>query len=322
MLWTVTEVESYHDDRTVSSYDFMELFIREKLLFFCENERMIPMKKISALLLMVLLVLTLSACNTPAPAAPQPQVKTLRVAMECGYAPYNWSQENDANGAVAIADSKNFANGYDVSMAKLIAEAGGYQLQIVRLDWDSLIPALQSGEVDAVIAGQSITAERLEQVDFSDPYYYASIVTLTNKDSVYADAKGLADLAGGTATSQLGTVWYDVCLPQIENANILPAQESAPSMLVALNSKAVDYVVCDLPTAMAAVQVNENLVILDFTGTEDDFEVSEEEVNLGISVKKGNTQLLEVINGVLSELTVDDFEEMMDAAIAIQPLSE
>lgn len=278
------------------------------------------MKKIASLLLFVLLALTLSACSAPAPS--EPEVKTLRVAMECGYAPYNWSQENDDNEAVAIADSSNFANGYDVMMAKRIAEANDYELEIVRLDWDSLIPALQSGEVDAVIAGQSITAERLEQVDFSAPYYYASIVTLTNKDSVYANATGLADLAGGTATSQLGTVWYDVCLPQIENATILPAQESAPAMLVALNANAVDYVVCDLPTAMAATQVYENMVILDFTGTEDDFEVSEEEVNLGISVKKGNTELLEAINSVLAELTVEDFEEMMDAAIAIQPLSE
>lgn len=278
------------------------------------------MKKIATLLLFILLVLTLAACSSPAPKAPE--VKTLRVAMECGYAPYNWSQENDANEAVPIADSKNFANGYDVMMAKRIAEANGYKLEIVRLDWDSLIPALQSGEVDAVIAGQSITAERLEQVDFSTPYYYASIVTLTNKDSDYAKVQGLTGLAGGTATSQLGTVWYDVCLPQIANATILPAQESAPAMLVALNAKAVDYVVCDLPTAMAATQVYDNLTILDLTGTEDDFEVSEEEVNLGISVKKGNTVLLEAINRVLAELTITDFEEMMNAAIAIQPLAD
>lgn len=278
------------------------------------------MKKIATLLLFVLLILSLSACSAPAPKVAE--VKTLRVAMECGYAPYNWSQESDANGAVPIADSKNFANGYDVMMAKRIAEAGGYKLQIVRLDWDSLIPALQSGEVDAVIAGQSITTERLAQVDFSAPYYYASIVTLTNKDSVYAKAQGLAGLAGGTATSQLGTVWYDVCLPQIKNATILPAQESAPAMLVALNAKAVDYVVCDLPTAMAATQVYKDMTILDFTGTKDDFQVSEEEVNLGISVKKGNKVLLETINSVLSKLTVKDFEEMMNAAIKIQPLSE
>ncbi len=274
------------------------------------------MKKISSILLLLVLVFSLAACNT------NKQPKTLRVAMECSYAPYNWAQDEKTHDAVKIADSSQYANGYDVMMAKKIAEKLGYQLEIVKLDWDSLIPALKSGDVDAVIAGQSITAERLEQVDFSTPYYYASIVTLTSKSSAFAAAKGIADLAGGTATSQLGTVWYDVCLPQIANANVLAAQETASSMLVALESKAVDYVVCDLPTAMAAVKVYDDLVILDFTGAAGNFQVSDEEVNLGISVKKGNKELLSVINSVLAKMTVSDFEKLMNEAISIQPLSE
>ncbi|HZW48988.1 MAG TPA: transporter substrate-binding domain-containing protein [Bacillota bacterium] len=274
------------------------------------------MKKITSVLLLLLLVFTVSACNNST------KVKTLRVAMECSYAPYNWAQDENTHDAVKIADSSQYANGYDVMIAKKIAEKLGYQLEIVKLDWDSLVPAVQSGDVDAAIAGQSITAERQEQVDFSDPYYYASIVTLTTKDSAYAAATTIADFSGGTATSQLGTVWYDVCLPQIMDANILPAQETAPSMLVALESKAVDFVVCDLPTAMAAVKVYDDLIILDFTGTDGNFQVSEEEVNLGISVKKGNTELLDVINSVLTKMTVSDFETMMDEAISIQPLAE
>ena len=140
---------------------------------------------------------------------------TLTVAMECAYAPYNWTQGDDSNGAVEIRGSSDYAYGYDVMMAKKIGEALGQKVQIVKLDWDSLIPAVMSGDVDCVIAGQSITAERAAQVDFSDPYYYASIITLTKKDSAYANAASVADLAGATATSQLGTIWYDTCLPQI-----------------------------------------------------------------------------------------------------------
>ena len=177
----------------------------------------------------------------------------LTVAMECAYAPYNWTQTDDANGAVQIRNSSDYAYGYDVMMAKKIGEALGQEVQIVKLDWDSLVPAVQSGDVDCVIAGQSITSKRAEQVDFSDPYYYASIVTLVRKDSPYAAAAGVADLAGATCTSQLGTIWYDICLPQIEDANILPAQETAPAMLVALDSGAVDVVVTDRPTAQAAL---------------------------------------------------------------------
>ena len=100
------------------------------------------------------------------------ETKTLRVAMECGYAPYNWTQPTDANGAVKIADSTEYAYGYDVMMAKHICEELGWELEIVKLDWDSLVPAVISGTVDCVIAGQSITSERLQVVDFTEPYYY------------------------------------------------------------------------------------------------------------------------------------------------------
>ena len=274
-------------------------------------------RKIIALVLAMVMCLGFTACG-----ANEENENVLRVAMECAYAPYNWSQADDSNGAVPIAGTNNYAYGYDVMMAKLIAESMGKELEIVKLDWDALVPAVDSGDVDLVIAGQSITAERLEVVDFSEPYFYASIVTLTKADSAYANAASVADLAGATCTSQLGTIWYDICLPQIPDANILTAQETAPAMLVALDSGAVDLVVTDMPTAMAATAVYDDMVLLDFTGTEGEFEVSEEEINLGISMKKGNTELLDAVNAVLAEMTVEDYEAMMQEAIAVQPLSE
>lgn len=274
-------------------------------------------RKIIALVLAMVMCLGFAACG-----AEEENENVLRVAMECAYAPYNWTQNDDSNGAVPISGTNDYAYGYDVMMAKLIAESMGKELEIVKLDWDSLVPAVSSGDVDLVIAGQSITAERLEVVDFSDPYFYASIVTLTKADSKYATAASVADLAGATCTSQLGTIWYDICLPQIPEANILTAQETAPAMLVALESGAVDLVVTDMPTAMAATAVYDDMVLLDFTGTEGEFEVSEEEINLGISMEKGNTELLEAVNAVLATLTVEDYEAMMADAIAVQPLSE
>lgn len=282
------------------------------------------MKRFACLALVVLVSAMMlfaggSSENTAASESGNP---TLRVAMECGYAPYNWTQSTDANGAVPIADSNDYAFGYDVMMAKYIAEQIGYDLQIVRLDWDSLVPAVQSGVVDCAIAGQSITSDRLQMVDFSDPYYYASIVCLVNAGSPYENAQGVSDLAGASCTSQMGTVWYDVCLPQIPNANILPAQDSAPAMLVALNSGRIDLVCTDMPTAQAALVAYPNMRLLDFSGTDDDFEVSEEEINIGVSIRKGNTELLDAINEALSTLTVDDYTEMMNYAISVQPLAQ
>ena len=247
--------------------------------------------------------------------------KVLRVAMECAYAPYNWTQPDDSNGAVPINDSNEYAYGYDVMMAKKICEELNYDLEIVRLDWDSLIPALQSGQADCVIAGQSITSERLQAVDFSVPYYYATIVTLTKKDSPYANAKSVADLKGATCTSQQSTIWYDVCLPQIEDANILSATASAPDMLMSLNADKCDIVVTDQPTGKGALIAYPDFVLLDFGGGEGDFQVSDEEINIGISMKKGNTELKEAIDSVLSTMTAEDFSAMMDEAIAAQPLS-
>ena len=286
------------------------------------------MRRITALVLTALLALSLTACGGSSAAetttdTPVSGVEdgVLTVAMECAYAPYNWTQGDDSNGAVPIKDSDNeFANGYDVMMAKKICEANGWELEVIKADWDTLVPGVQSRTYDAVIAGQSMTAERSEQVDFAGPYLYASIVCLTLKDSPFASAQGVSDLAGGSCTSQSATIWYDTMLPQIPNANIQPAAESAPAMLMALETGTVDFVCTDMPTAQGAVAAYPDMTILDFSGSEDDFVADDGDINIGVSVFKGNTALLDAINAVLDPMTADDFNAMMADAIAVQPM--
>ena len=286
------------------------------------------MRRLTAILMAALMVFALAACGqSSAPAAVPAAVESgvedgvLTIAMECAYAPYNWTQGDDSNGAVPIKDSDNeFANGYDVMMAKKICEANGWELEVIKADWDSLVPGVQSRTYDAVIAGQSMTAERSEQVDFAGPYLYASIVCLTLKDSPYASAQGVSDLAGGSCTSQSATIWYDTMLPQIPNANIQPAAESAPAMLMALETGTVDFVCTDMPTAQGAVAAYPDMTILDFSGSEDDFVADDGDINIGVSVFKGNTALLDAINAVLDPMTADDFNAMMADAIAVQPM--
>ena len=276
------------------------------------------MKKMFALLC----ALCLMAMSASALAASGVEDGVLTVAMECAYAPYNWTQADDSNGAVPIKDHPGqFANGYDVMMAKAICEANGWQLEVAQLDWDSLIPAVQSGIVDAVIAGQSMTKERMEAVDFAGPYLYATIVCLAKEGNANAEAKGISQLTG-SATSQSGTIWYDTCLPQVKGANIVPPAESAPAMLMAVESGVVDFVCTDMPTAQGALIAYPDLKLLDFAGSGDDFVVSDEDINIGISIQKGNTELLDAINGYLADKTADDFNALMAQAIAVQPLSE
>ena len=208
------------------------------------------MKKMLALTLALVMALGLCACGgdttDPAPeenpaaetveippvedltsvdtsAIPGVEDGVLTVGMECAYAPYNWTQMDDSNGAVPISNVPgSYANGYDVMIAKRICEAYGWELEIVSSEWASLTPGVQSQTMDANIAGQSMTADRMAEVDMAGPYYYATIVCVTTKDSKFANAKSIADLAGGTCTAQSGTIWYDSCLPQIPEANILP----------------------------------------------------------------------------------------------------
>ena len=180
------------------------------------------------------------------------------------------------------------------------------------------LKACHDYEIDAVIAGQSMTEERMAQVDMAGPYFYASIVCVTQKDNPLTAATGISQLTGA-CTAQTGTIWYDSCLPQIEGAELMPASETAPAMIMAVTSGTVDYICTDMPTAMGACATYDNLVILDFTNTDDDFEVDQGEINIGISVLKGNTTLLDAMNKVLGEMNVDMFNAIMNDAIAVQP---
>ena len=278
------------------------------------------MKKILCVLMVIAMLACMTACSGGAKSGVEDGV--LTVGMECAYAPYNWTQTDDSNGAVPISNVPGaYANGYDVMMAKKICEANGWKLEIKKLDWDSLVPAVQTGEIDCAIAGQSMTAEREEIVDFAGPYIYASIVCLVQKDSPLASATGISQLTG-TCTSQRGTIWYDTCLPQISGAKVQPAADDAGAMLMAVSSGTCDFVCTDMPTAQGAVITYPNLTILDFSGSNDDFEVSAEEVNIGISVREGNKTLLEAMNKVLSPMSADDFNALMAQAVAVQPIEE
>ena len=191
--------------------------------------------------------------------------KVLKVGMECAYAPYNWSQTSSEGGAVKIAGTEEYAYGYDVMMAKKLADSMGAELEIQKIEWDGLAPAVVSGKIDAAIAGMSITSERKQSVDFTKPYYYVE------------------ELRGATATSQLNTIWYDQ-IDQVPEVNKLPAIDNVPGMIVALTSGKCNLIVTDIPTAKAAAFANPELTVLQFS-EEKGFKTSKEDVEIGIAIK-------------------------------------
>ena len=284
------------------------------------------MKKLIAIVLSLMLTVSLCACGGSKTESgktyadvPGLEDGILTVGMECAYAPYNWTQMDDSNGAVPIANNPGtYANGYDVMIAKKIAEHYDVTLEVMAIGWDGLNPALDEGKLDAVIAGQSMTEERLEEVEMAGPYFYANIVCVARKDTAQAAATGISNLTG-TCTAQTGTVWYNSFIDQIPGATKTSAAEPANAMIMAVAESRVDFICTDMPTAMGACATYDNLMILDFSGTDDDFAASEGDINIGISVKLGNTALKDMMDEVLKEMTVEDFNNLMNDAIAVQP---
>lgn len=290
-------------------------------------------KKRSLLLILAfVLVFCLAACGQKADEeadknaeeSSEQVVKTveegkLRVAMECGYAPFNWTQTDDSNGAVPISGEKTFANGYDVQMAKKVAESMGLELEVVKLVWDSLPPAVQSGNVDLIMAGMSPTKERKEVIDFADAYYRSDLVIVLKKDSPYVNAKSIKEFKDAKITAQLNTFHYGV-IDQIEGVKKQEPMEDFPVMRVALSSGAIDGYVSERPEGISASAALKDFTYVDFDKGEG-FKYSDDDVAIAPGMKKGNPALLEAVNKALGEISEEDRQALMEEMIKIQPSS-
>jgi putative lysine transport system substrate-binding protein len=288
------------------------------------------MKKAWKLLLGTILVLglliTAIGCSSseqpgddPAQSGDTNQTEVFKVGLECGYAPFNWTQLDDSNGAVPIQGTQEFAGGYDVEIAKIIADGLGRDLVIVKTAWDGLVPSVQSGTIDAIIAGMSPTAERWKTIDFSDHYYKSDLVMVVKKGSAYENATSIQDFSGAKVTAQLNTFHYTV-IPQINGVEQKPAMEDFPAMRVALESGIIDGYVSERPEGVSASTANPNFVMVEFAQGQG-FEASDDDVAIAVGLKKGNPDR-EKINEILAGISEDQRLTLMDNAIANQPSAE
>lgn len=243
----------------------------------------------------------------------------LRIGMECGYAPFNWTQQDDSNGAVAIEGGGGYANGYDVQIAKKVADGLGKELVIVKTEWDGLVPAVQSGVIDGIIAGMSPTAERKESIDFSDNYYVSDLVIVVRADSPYADATSLADFSGAKITGQLNT-FHDTVIDQIEGVEHVTAMPDFPSMRVALESGIIDGYVSERPEGISASAANSNFAFVGFD-LENGFTYNVDDAAIAMGIKK-DSDLTAQVNEVLAGISQEERDQLMKDAIANQPAAE
>ena len=224
-------------------------------------------KKLSLLIVMFLLAtILLAGCGTSNSSENNGAASdegTFKVGLEAGYAPFNWTQMDDSNGAVKIDGNAEYAGGYDVEIAKKIADGLGKKLVIVKTEWDGLVPALTSGKIDAIIAGMSPTEKRKETIDFSDNYYKSNLVMVVKKGGKYENATSIQDFKGAKVTAQLNTFHYSV-IDQIKGVDKEPAMDNFPAMRVALESGMIDGYVSERPEGVSASAANENFAMVEF----------------------------------------------------------
>lgn len=180
--------------------------------------------------------------------------------------------------------------GIDAEIAKAIADELGMELEIEDIAFDSIIPEIVSGKADMGLAGMTVTEDRMQSVDFSDTYAKASQKIIVTEDSEIASPD---DLKGVIVGVQLGTTG-DIYVSDLEaDGTTVERYSKGFEAVQALSQGKIDAVVIDGEPAKTFVAETEGLKILEESFTDEEY---------AIAVKKGNTELLEKINGALKTL--------------------
>ncbi|MBF0787711.1 MULTISPECIES: ABC transporter substrate-binding protein/permease [unclassified Streptococcus] len=262
-------------------------------------------------LLMLLVALMTAFCISTRVQADE----YLRVGMEAAYAPFNWTQETDENEAVPIEGTNQFANGYDVQIAKKIAEKMDKKVLVVKTKWEGLVPALTSGKIDMIIAGMSPTEERKKEIAFSSSYYTSIPTLVVRSDSKWADARSIQDFTGAKITAQQGVYLYDL-IDQIPGVDKQTAMGDFSQIRQALEAGIVDAYVSERPEARTAQEANPAFHMVELTNG---FETGVEDTTIAVGMRKDDRRIA-TVNQVLEILTEKDQLALMDNMIEHQPV--
>lgn len=292
-------------------------------------------RRLISLLLAALMIFALAACGssqteaTEAPAAEDAaetaaaeetadsgEVLQFRVGMECAYAPSNWQEDTASDTNYPIENVPGaYAEGYDVQIAKHIADYLGRELVIVKLAWTGLIEALNQGQIDAIIAGMGDTAERRESINFSEPYHLTVYALMTLPDSPYAGGTSIHDFAGASILGQKDTA-LDTVIDQMDGVNHLPPVDSVPNMISRLDQGTCDAIVINLEYASTYLELNPDYNIITFDEG-NGFDIGFNGACVGL--RKSDEQLLEDVNAALDLYSQEELDELWNWAVENQP---
>lgn len=270
------------------------------------------MKNIKLLVLIICCVV-LVGCGSS--QGSKEEKDTFTVGMECSYAPFNWQTNTQTDTSISMGGA-GYADGYDVMIAKQIADDLGKELVIKKISWDGLQPALNSGTIDAIIAGMTATPERENGVDFTSAYYESEMVMIVRKDDVAASFKDIQQFSGKNIVGQKSTS-YDEVIDQINGVKHMTPKANYPEMVTALQQKEADGITAELPVAKGIIASNPNLTYVTFEkGKGFDIDTS---VSIGLKDGTKDSEFFKAVQKSLDSISKEEREKMMEKARASVP---
>lgn len=277
------------------------------------------MKKNVSIFAVLLLSSLAVSCSGGVPYNLEEETQIV-VGLEAAYAPFNWTEPSANDFTYPISNQAGtFVDGYDVMMSKSIANYLNKELVIKAIEWDGLIPALSSKQINIIIAGMSPTEVRKKTIAFSDEYYRSEIVMVVNSHGNFVGATSLVDFKGARIVAQRATLYDDV-IDQIENVTHQTPLDTYAALTLAVVSGTSDGFVAELPVALSNVAANSNLAIVHFTTG--GFQTLEEDVAVSVGMRKIDTALLDKVNLALSQISLETRTNWMNEALNRAPSEE
>ena len=241
----------------------------------------------------------------------------LTIGLECDYSPYNWTttKKLKSTEALPIKDSQGYCEGYDISITQLVAKELNVEVEVKKMAWDGLIPALNNNQIDLIVAGMSPTTERKESINFTDSYYEDNPkeVIVVRKDSDYTKASKLSDFSNAKISAQQGTL-QEKLVTQIANVQTTAMLPDYVSLIQSVKAKTIDGYIAEYAVASEHVNANKDLMIIDFNEGAG-FTLSKEDTTIAMGVNKKDEKLLKEVNKALKSISNEKRKELMDKII-------